>query len=389
MTMAAISGTFPPIGSLQWPLGTSATSTTIDAAGESSGIIGNVRLASGPGTSKTISSAGGRIYWHSGNVTWANGSTSVSIGIQDVDLTTGVEDGTFDVAAVVTGGDGTFVATSINRAAMTTGTKTIADGDLVAVVLEMTARGGADSAQIRRPNAGHFGSMMFPYGTTDSGSGPSKNTTAPPVLIEFDDGTVGWIEGQALSHAWSTSADLQSFNSGSSPDEYAAVFSVPYRVTCPTLGIGINDIDSGDNYEVVLYSDPWGTPTIIETITADPDLVSSTGGGTIPSLFRLSTPRTFEVGVEYAISCRPTTTNSMNWAYYDLGANFVALKGVQPFSTLLNAGRTNQTGAFTTTQTYHLPILYLMVSQLDDGSGGSGSPFPSQGLQSLETGIIA
>ena len=50
--------------------------TTLDAAGESRAYIGKVYLAGGTG-SKTISSAGGKIWWRTAGTTFANAGTTI------------------------------------------------------------------------------------------------------------------------------------------------------------------------------------------------------------------------------------------------------------------------------------------------------------------------
>ncbi len=104
-------------------MGSGINNATMDGAGESQAFIGKVFLEAGTG-SKTISSAGGKIRWRSGTVTFANAGTNFRIGIQDV-ASTGLEDGTFDVYADLVGGTDTITGSADQLTAMETGTKTI------------------------------------------------------------------------------------------------------------------------------------------------------------------------------------------------------------------------------------------------------------------------
>ena len=336
---------------------------TLDAAGESVSIIGRVVLEGGSG-SKTISSAGGKIIWRNGGATFANAGTTLRIGINDVVVTTGLEDGTHDVYADLVGGTDTITSNTAYNTAMETGTKTIAHGDIVAVVFEMTARGGADSVIIN----GLMGSYLFPYRTVDTGAGPAKATSAlaPMATIIFDDGTYGWIEGN-FEHSGTNSANA--FGSGSTPDERALIFQVPFKASLKGAEVMLNAVASGDDFEVVLYSDPLGTPTVVETITADPDIIGSTAG-----LYKVSfTAYTLNINTNYAIAVRPTTTNTIGLNQMD----FLAANDRIP--TMLGTNwslgtRTDQTGAFTQTTT-SIPIINLVIDKFDDGvqTGGSGS----------------
>jgi len=362
-----------PLDSCMW-LGTSDISNnTMDASGESCAFIGKIFLEGGSG-SKTISSAGGLITFRTGTVTFANAATNVRIGIQDL-AATGLEDGTFDVYADFVGGGGGLASNTWYEKAMTNGTKTITHLDTVAICFEMTARGGTDSVIITSfQNYIHSGTPTnFPYRTIDTGAGPKRQSTAPyGACIVFDDGTLGWIQGawfapgmQALS--------TQTYNSGSTPDEYAAVFQVPFKCSVRGGYLPIGSIASTDNFEIILYSDAEGTPVAERTVTVDPNFTGSISGNA-PYFVNFSS-FTLSPNVWYALSMRPTTANNLNLTYYNITTTFGSKykkQGIFGTNCKLSS-RTNQTGAFSEVQTYFMPIFGLIVDQFDDGVGG-GSP---------------
>src|SRR5687768_973556 len=113
-----------------------ANGNTLNAATDKTCLVGHVYWE-GRAASKTISSSGGAIMFRAGAVTFANGSTTLDVGIQDVDSANGPVvrgDGTFDVKKTHQGGTDTINATAFNTISMATGSKTITHGDLVAVV---------------------------------------------------------------------------------------------------------------------------------------------------------------------------------------------------------------------------------------------------------------
>ena len=352
--------------------------STIDAAGESCAVIGYVALQNGNAASKTISSAGGKIYYRTNAITFANGSTAMSIGIQDVSATTGLEDNTFDVRAALVGGVDTVTANAFMAAAMTTGTKTIAHGDLIAIVFEMTARGGADSFTVDRLSpVSSFD--MIPYGTGDTGT-LSKNPLFPFAMIEFDDGTVGWILGTSIPNYGRAAI---SYNSGSTPDEYCVTFTPTFTCEIDAVGVDFSDLDPAtDTVEVILYTDPLGTPVATVTMTPDSDQTNQAAAGYTNNMFFL-TPTTLTAGVTYGIAIRPTTTGNVQIGYWDLLTGNDKIRRMGTWGdTLSLASRTNQTGAFSVVQTYYAPPLYLRISKLDDGAGagaGGGAVFGAVG----------
>jgi hypothetical protein len=248
-----------------WPTSpeflTSLSSTTIDAAGESGAAVGRMLLSSGPGTSKTISSAGGKVFFRAGAVTFANAGTTIRVGIQDV-AATGLEDGTYDVRGDLVGGTDTITANAIKAVSMSTGSKSITHGDRVAVVIEAISRSGADSLVVNRSST----SSSLPYSTIDSGAGPAKSASIPMISVECDDGTLGWFAAE--SFAWN-SENATAFASNSTPDEHALIFEVPVTCSARGLMLRLGSVAATDDFEAILYSDPLGTP-VAERTKASP-----------------------------------------------------------------------------------------------------------------------
>src|SRR5262245_7617591 len=84
--------------------------------------IGQVYIDGSPGGTKTISAAGGgKICNMYGGVTFANGTSKIDIGIQDVSAAgfPVAPDGTFDVKRTMTGGVDTITASAWNEIPMT------------------------------------------------------------------------------------------------------------------------------------------------------------------------------------------------------------------------------------------------------------------------------
>jgi hypothetical protein len=353
-----------------WPLRMSQSTEVVDAAGESLAIVGRIQLTSGPGTSKTISSAGGSASFTLFGVTFASGSTTVRASVQDV-TSGGVEDGTADVHGTVTGGGGGFTGGAVNTIAMGTGTKTIAHGDLVAVVIEMTARGGSDSLTFITTGGNNTGSM--PFASVDSGSGPTKTSKAAAVMITFDDGTLGHF-GEHYVPAWTWTG--LSYDSSSSPNEYAFLFQVPFPATVSRLTGHISDLDTGENGALKLYSDPLGTPVEERSATVTADESGQAGSTDGSSLVDLGiTAYTLSRNTWYAVAYKPSTTGARTLLSRTLGA--AGHRATCWLGTNMSGG-SRSSGAFTANNTV-IPALGFVISEIDDGtgSGGGGSIFGS------------
>ena len=324
------------------------TSDTLNAANETFAFIGQVLLENPLSGSKTLSSAGGgRIVWTTGSVTFSNGATTFDIGIQDVSTTTSIAqpDGTFDVKASFTGGGGGITASAVNTSVMTTGTKTIAHGDLIAITLAMTTRGGTDSIAVVLNNmTNYWGDSLLP-GVVNNTSGTwARNVTAlPNAYIIFDDGTIGWLAGTSFTK---TAPILLNYNSGTgTADEYGNLLKYP--VTFNALGISLTGYaaTASADFELLLYSTPLGTPVVERTITVDATQLTSSNGTRLKGMFLFSSPFLLKARTEYAITLRPTTTNNIGIYYHDVD-NSTGGKAGSPNSYCYAVRRLDNTGAF-------------------------------------------
>lgn len=347
---------------------------TINAAGESCALIGRVRIEGGA-SSKVISAAGsGKILWFPAGATFNNGGTNFRVGIQDVNLSTGVEDGTFDVHADLVGGVDPITG-AYKTTTMETGTKTISNGDLIAIVFEMTSFGGSDFVSMSRlapfPTPGSNG-QSFPYGTADTGSGPAKTGTQLPVAaILFDDGTLGYIHG-----CFTRTNTVASFtlSTATTPDEIVGTFVPSFTMQICGIGMLVSGIVTAEDFELILYEDPYGgSPIVLEASAQDPDLVGGAASGM--HLARIPVT-TLEAGTTYGIAVRPTTANSIV-AYYADFTGAPEFKRALPFQSLKLASRVDNSGAFSEVDTDYAPIIMLDVCGLSDVSSGGGGEHSS------------
>lgn len=250
-----------------------ALSTLQDAANESCIMHGHI--VTDDGASHTIDTTGSSsIAWLTGAVTFANAGTTFKIGLATLDATTGpptratnVADViTFSVSKTIIGAGGGVTANAVQNHVPDAGTLTVANGDLLAFCTQMTTLGGADLVNtatstgnnIVRPGVVQFVAAAY---TATAGF--------PNAVITFSDGHIGWFLG---GNVYSVATTTQTWNSGSATKEYGNFIQLPFAVT--VYGIVAACTFAGD-CDVVLYTDPLGTPVAAKTVTVDLNQVNS------------------------------------------------------------------------------------------------------------------
>lgn len=293
-----------------------ANSTTLNAANTSILVMGNVYIDGEP-TSKVCSTSC-TISWRTGGgITWANDATAVTIGLQDVNTAAGPPqqtDDSFDAYVQITpdatpGAGLTTKALSNNTwttVTMTDGTKTVTHGGLYGVVFDMTARGGADALQVSSNQAAI--AMGNPSFVTENAGTYTAVSSAqfPNIIIAFDDGTLGWFDGSVIYGG--TNPTLTAFTTASNPDEYAVCFTVPKVVSVDGLYF-FGTV--ADDAQAILYSDPYGTPTAMSTVTHDGNYTSSASAARWFT-WNLGTRKVLRPGVTYAAALKATTATANN-----------------------------------------------------------------------------
>lgn len=356
-------------------VGTSAN-VTVDAVGEQVGVFGRVILESGPGTSKTISSAGGKIHFNSGgsNWVWADAATSIRFGIQDLDGTTsfyvgGKPDGTFDVYADMTTSSFTFGGINTMQAVpMTTGSKTITYGDRIAILAEMTARGGTDFTSWRSvsntPDA--FSNIVINTSYGIAGVNHAKSSSGLVTILEFDDGTKGVIEWYVpwINPISSSASQYPStaYSSSSSPNEYGGRFQPRSTMLIDGFAFETISFSAVDDFgTLTFYENADGTPNAVEERAVSG--IGSHNQGTLYIDF--PAPRTLEAGKWYAITLRATGTGTMRVEYWTTtNSTYEFIKQFNPwFSDMDGISRTGGTGNFSVTEVFHMPEIVLSVLQ--------------------------
>ena len=347
--------------------------TAMDAATDKTAMIGRVYINGRPGSAKTISAAGGgSISFRTGTVTFANAGTTLDLGIQDVDAANGNiarPDGTFDVKRTLTGGADTISSNTWTTFAMTggTGSKSIAHGDLIAVVWDMTARGGSDSVAL---TVGSQVAGTFPV-TNEFQSSAWRTTSVgePNVLITFDDGTLGIIDGAI---PFSQALQVEAYTDSNNPDERGIIFQVPWDCKIDGLWANVGISGAPADFTLALYSTPFGTPAAISgasfTVLAE-QLSAASAQSFTP--FSLASEIALTRNTDYALAIKADSTGQVRLNSYIFGDT--AHRAFLPYPSVAKVTRNNGSGAFTAeSPALTMYQMGVRISALQDTSGGGG-----------------
>ncbi len=345
---------------------------TLDAATEKSAHMGHIYI-NGRGTGKVLSAAGGgSISFRLSTTTWADNTSKLSIGLQDVAAGAGPPmqpDGAFDVFRELTGGDGLITTASWNTVSMTggSGSKTLNHGDLVAVVFDLTARGNVDSVLVGTSTA------TMGRGTAINFVGGVWVTTAdegPSVVITFDDGTLGIIDSTALPTL--VQGGQESWDDADTPDERGLVFQVPWDCKIDAFYANIDtNVDATADFTVKFYTDPTGTPGLVTSVSVLSEQMLSFVTS-LTCVFTLPSEVALTKNTNYGLTILPGGgTNDVELTAHALGNE--AYRALWPGgTTVAKITRSDSTGAFSAENpAVTMYSLGVRISSFDDGTGSS------------------
>jgi len=350
--------------------GVGQITTVLDATGEQCAYVGRV-LWNDRGTHTVGSSS--VIHTHTWASTWANGASTFDVGIQDVATGAGPAaqpDGTFDVKGTFTGGDGSVVSVNFSAFPMTTGSKSIAQGDLIAVVFDFTNRAGSDSIQLNRLTTNTFLHTSL-VNTNLGGAGWAAigPGSCPNIIIVADDGAIGTFDFSTPGCYWGAST----FKSGDAADEFALMFQLPWSGKIDALWAAFSYNSTTSDGTISLYTDPLGTPTVVsgasKSFLAETTMRASALTPVL-SIFTLPSEVAVSHGVSYALGLKATGAGNLGLHTWQLSnANFRSI--LDGGTTLERRSRTGS-AAFGSASTTFIPMMGVRYSSLHDAGGGGG-----------------
>lgn len=371
-----------------FPIGPSVTSTPQDnismpdfglgATLQTAIFIG--RVVTSDGGSHTIDTTGSSsLGFRTGFVSVTNVGSIIDVGLAPVDTSNGPPARAsntagavnFDVKATLIGGATGLTSDTWQTCVPTSGSKTVANGDLIAFVVAMTVRGGSDLLRVAVESTVNV--ITNPTVTKYDGSFTRQNFNLPICMITFSDGTIGWIEGGDNVKTFTT----RTWNSGSATKEYGQLYQLPFPWR---IGGAYGVAAIGNDTDVVLYSDPLGTPVAEKTLTIDANTLGTSSAGLFYDRFSSS----YDVAANQPIGIvyKPGASNIAT--YFKTIAN-AALRVADPWGTT-GYGISRASGAFANANS-SLDHYYigLLASAFEGGS--VSTVHPRSGLQAISEGM--
>ncbi len=156
------------------------------------------------------------------------------------------------------------------------------------------------SAVANRP-----GSNVFLAGAWGAGA----QADLPLAYLTFDDGSLGvFYSADYLPFATLTS---EAFSDSTNPDERGLLFQVPWtckaegaRLYCQSAGVSTAD------YEIRIYADPLGTPSLLATVAVEGGQLSNQGNA-VNILFPAKVDLTRNT--DYAMVVKATGANNFRY----------------------------------------------------------------------------
>lgn len=323
-----------------------------DNASDQLAFIGRVRHAARTGN-KNIS----KVHFLFGSVTKSNGST-LRVSLQDVDLVNGPvirPDGTVDQSVTIANADANFASNTWYTATLGA-TRTVAHGDLISVVFDWGSPASGDlvviagmsisSAQSNGGAAGHQNCCV-----QFTAAAWSVVLMMPNVILEFDDGTFGTLEG---SYPVSGVGSIN-FKSDSTPDENALEFIAPFTGEIDSMYCLINP--ATNSFDMVLYE---GT-TALATVTVDGNATQASSA----RWTRVNFPKVaVTAGQTYRVAVKATSASS-NMALYYTDLNNAAHRSVFAFGTDSQLNSRTDAGSWGAGTATRRPLIGVGYSGID------------------------
>ena len=302
-------------------------------------------------TAMTISHVGGYIQA-------VSGSPTCDVRVETVDATTGLPTGTL-------WNSGTTNDSNLLSGTLTTGwllsalthSASISLGDYVAIVFRYNSGTSYNVGKL----ASFVLQATFPYDIVNTAS-TTKSALTGSLLALGNSATTFYTITNCLVASAVTNTTFNNTNS----QAQGARFQVPFKCRCIGLKWFNNSQGSQGDFNAAIYDDA-GTELSSSSTAFDKDIVTASAAGGLYLPF--DSPVTLSPATWYRAAIEPTSATNVAMSHLTLPS--LDYRSAMPGGTnFFYVTRTS--GTWTDTQTDHVPLIDLMIDQLDDGVSTSG-----------------
>lgn len=281
------------------------------------------------------------------------------LSLQDVDLSTGLPDGTADQSGTISAG-----SLVVGHNEVTLGSsRAVTRGGMGALVVDIPSFTAGDSINVGVLTV--CTSSLAPYSVAIVGT--KSQTNFPFLWVRYDDGVYASLHHELWAVASWNSLTLETDRT---PDEFGNRFSAASPFSFSRVAIRLY-VTAGTTYDVVVYDH---TSTAVATLTLDSDYNSGTASYRYLYAIFPSDVQYPGGGVAWRIVVKPSSaTVQQRVGYWVLPSlsHFDTVAGRDVFAS----GRTDA-GAWTDynngTDGYWFANVHIGINGFDDATGGGG-----------------
>jgi hypothetical protein len=305
-----------------------------------------------------------RVWFRFGTVVKAGGS-GLQVQLRTIEPFVSADqpkpNSTIEETVAIATGDANFASNTFYRTGTFSAPRPVFFAEKLAVVICFNSSGrlGSDSFAISGRFADVVDGLWSPWLTRNVSGSWVVTEFYPVIVLEFDDGSYGTLNGAYITAGVSSTT----FSSSSTFNEWGLQFSVPYAMSLDqaVAYLGLNS--TGSNFELNLYQ---GTSLMYSrTIEADVTSVIGVHGRTASDIkeFTFTSEQTVNSGSNYVLAIKPTTTNSVTLLYETLAdAGHSELWGTSDLALV----KRNGSGAWTVESAAAFPLMGVRVSARQD-----------------------
>lgn len=173
----------------------------------------------------------------------------------------------------------------------------------------VTPPDGSNNATFLYLSGGGHGGLL-PIAVLNTGGGYALNATInrwPAIMPQYDATTDRMIQGISVAY----SHPQTSFDSGSTPDEYGVVFTVPVTMSLFGLTMPLRMDNNSSDFDISLYNGPSAADADLVVRLNSYDASFMITGTSLGFTGEFPTPRILSPGSNYHCTIRPSSLNNL------------------------------------------------------------------------------